>query len=101
MIYITLVIFWVLSTVFFLMVTVMEVMDLIQLTDMDINEIQDSILNILLFSIPILHSMCLFYIYLTRRRIMKRAGESESEAANHLTKNKYGQQVDDVETMRS
>ena len=45
------------SVIFFLIVTILEIIDLVSMEGMDKEEFQDSIKNILLFSVPILHCL--------------------------------------------
>ena len=98
----TLVIFTIMSVVFFFLVLVMEVLDLVSLPNVTMAEVQDSLINVALFDVPVLHCVVLGYIWWRRREMGKRGGDSYSEAQNALNPNgKYAQQVDDNEAPKS
>ncbi|CAI2381786.1 unnamed protein product [Moneuplotes crassus] len=82
-----------------IIVYTMELQDLLNYSQLAAGEAQQSLVNILLFTVPVAH--CAMLVYITALRIMlaPRRTESESAAQNKLDpRNNYSRQFDDVET---
>mmetsp|Transcript_6899 Transcript_6899/g.6051 ORF Transcript_6899/g.6051 Transcript_6899/m.6051 type:complete len:154 (+) Transcript_6899:127-588(+) len=88
------------SVACYIIVFLMEAGDLINFMSISAQEIQESLVNIVLFVVPVLHCIFLGYIWYVRRKADQRSEESYSDAQNQLNpiSQKYGKQVDDDET---
>ena len=97
---IILIIFTIISAVCYILVVFMEMADLLNFSQLTFDEAQESIINMILFSVPVLHCIFLGYIWYTRRKMDQRSADSYSEAQKQLNpaSDQYLRQVDDIET---
>ncbi|CAI2380299.1 unnamed protein product [Moneuplotes crassus] len=94
-----LVLFVITSVFCCLIVYFLELSDLVRFNQLQSDEVQQSLENMLLFTVPVLHCVMLGYIAVLRSRPAVKRPDSYSEAQRKLNpRNTYSRQRDEPET---